>query len=384
MNKTSRIKEFYKLSREERLNFLKGFAILSEQDIALLNESNFESKIDFIEQMIENVISVFPMPLGLATNFVINGRDYLIPMVTEEPSVIAGASNAAKMARNSGGFSAQTDKSIMIGQIHILNILDMQVAKKAIELNKSEIIAMANEQDSILVNLGGGAYDLHVRELCTNVFDKTLVIHLLVDVKDAMGANVVNTMCEAIASRLEKLTDGKVLLRILSNLSIYRLANARATWDVKTLGNDLINKIIQANEIAKVDIFRAATHNKGIMNGIDAVCIATGNDFRAVEAGCHAFAAMNGYYEPLTKYFKNEHGNLVGELKIPLATGIVGGAVQKNPMAKLCLKILNVKTASELAQVMVSVGLAQNFAALKALVGEGIQKGHMRLHSRVE
>ncbi len=387
MKKNSRIKEFYKLSRLERLNLLKEFANLSEQDILLLNLKD-NLGVGFAEQMIENMISVFPMPLGLAANFIINGIDYLIPMATEEASVIAAASNAAKLARSYGGFTATASRSVMIGQVHILDIVDVLQAKIKIEECKAEILELANSQDPVLITLGGGAFDLNIREieaLSTGIFGalgKILVVHLLVDVKDAMGANTVNTMCEAVAPVIEKLTGGTVLLKILSNLAVNRIVKAQAIWSKEEIGSDLIDKIIQANEIAKIDIFRAVTHNKGIMNGIDAVCLATGNDFRAVEAGVHGYAAINNSYKPLTEYSKDEQENLIGAIEIPLALGTVGGATKSNPFARLCLKILDVKSASELAQIIASVGLAQNFAALKALVGEGIQKGHMKLHLR--
>lgn len=381
--KTSRIKEFYKLSRDQRLNLLCEFADLSDKDIELLKLAKLDDEFELLENSVENSISVFPISLGLATNFIINGKDYLIPMATEEASVIAGASNAAKLTRSSGGFVAMADKSVMIGQIHLVDIKNICAVKTNIEKNKAVILELANKQDPVLVNLGGGAFDLELRELKSGTLGDVLAVHVLVDTKDAMGANAVNTMCEAIAPMLTQLTGCTVLLRILSNLSVYRMARSQAVWSKDELDPDLINKIIQANQIAKIDIFRAATHNKGIMNGIDAVCIATGNDFRAVEAGVHAYAAMQGAYGPLTDYFTNEQGDLVGVIDIPLAVGIIGGATQKNPFAKLCLKILDVKTAGQLAQIIASVGLAQNFAALKALVSEGIQKGHMRLHKKI-
>ncbi|MFH1253953.1 MAG: hydroxymethylglutaryl-CoA reductase, degradative [bacterium] len=381
IKRNSRIKEFNKLSRDERLNLLREFADLSGDDLLLLK---LKDSLDFgfAEQMIENMISVFPVPLGLATNFIINGKDYLVPMATEEASVIAAASNAAKLARTCGGFTASVSRSVMIGQLHVLDIKDIARAKIKIEEHKTEILEFANSKDHVLINLGGGAFDLNIREIESISLGKVYGVHLLVDVKDAMGANAVNTMCEAIAPVIEKLTGGTVLLKILSNLAVNRIVKARAVWAQEELGSDLINKIIQANEIAKIDIFRAVTHNKGIMNGIDAICIATGNDFRAIEAGIHGYAAIHNSYKPLTEYSKDESGNLVGTIEIPLAVGIVGGATKNNPFAKLCLKILDVKSATDLAQIIASVGLAQNFAALKALVGEGIQKGHMRLHLR--
>ncbi len=393
--KNSRIKEFYKLSRDERLNLLKEFADLLPQDILLLNLKD-SMDFGFAEQMIENVVSVFPVPLGIATNFIINGKDYLIPMATEEASVIAAASNAAKLARSFGGFTASSSRSVMIGQMHILGIKDIFGAKIKIEKHKTKILEIANSKDNVLIKLGGGAFDLNFREIepvssgvlgefkSLDLSEKVLVIHLLVDVKDAMGANAVNTMCEAVAPFLEKITGGNVLLKILSNLAVNRIVKAQAVWEKEDLGSDLIDKIIQANEIAKIDIFRAVTHNKGIMNGIDAVCLATGNDFRAVEAGIHGYAAMHNSYKSLTEYSKDCNGNLVGVIEIPLAVGVVGGATKNNPFAKLCLKILDIKSVLDLAQIIASVGLAQNFAALKALVSEGIQKGHMRLHLKSE
>ena len=373
--RNSRIKEFYKLSRSSRLNLLREFAELSGQDLLLLN---LKDSLDFgfAEQMIENMVSVLPVPLGLATNFIINGKDYLVPMATEEASVIAAASNAAKLARTCGGFTAHLSRSVMIGQVYVLNIMDISQAKQNIEENKSEIIKLANAQDPVLVSLGGGAFDLNIREVESISLGKVLVLHILVDAKDAMGANAVNTMCEAIVPVIEKLTCGIVLLNILSNLAVNRVVKAQAVWSKEELSSDLINKIIQANEIAKIDIFRAVTHNKGIMNGIDAVCLATGNDFRAVEAGVHGYAAMYNSYKPLTEYSKDESGNLVGIIEVPLAVGIVGGSTKNNPFAKLCLKILDVKSASDLARIIASVGLAQNFAALKALVGE-IGRAHV-------
>lgn len=380
-NKNSRLKEFYKLSRDKRLNLLKEFANLSAQDFLLLNlKENLD--FDFADNIIENMISIFPVPLGIATNFIINGNDHLIPMATEETSVIAAASNAAKLARTYGGFTATANRSVMIGQIHILNITNISQAKIKIEENKAYILDLANLNDPVLINLGGGAFDLKIREIESEKTGTVLAIHLLVDVKDAMGANAVNTMCEAIAPIMEKITGGTALLKILSNIAINRMATAHAIWSKDELGSDLIDKIIMANEIAKIDIFRAATHNKGIMNGIDAVCLATGNDFRAIEAGIHGYAAINNSYKPLTDYSKDDSGNLVGKLEIPLAIGIIGGAIKSSPFALICLKILDVKSAKELAQIIASVGLAQNFAALKALVGDGIQKGHMQLHLR--
>lgn len=324
--------------------------------------------------MIENVVGSMQLPLGIATNFIINGKEKLIPMAIEETSVVAAASNAAKLARPEG-FKAKASEPIMIGQIQILN--PCKDAEKKLMENKEDILDLANAQDKILVSLGGGAKDLEVKWLS----DDMLVVHLLVDVRDAMGANAVNTMAEAVAPLLEKITGGKALLRIISNLAIYRLAEAEVIYKKDVIGEDVVDKIVKAYEFASLDIFRAATHNKGIMNGIDAVAIATGNDWRAIEAGAHAYAAMNGY-KPLTTWQKNENGDLYGKIKLPLAVGIIGGATKVHPIAKLCLKILGVKTAKELAEVMAAVGLAQNFAALRALATKGIQAGHMKLHAQ--
>jgi hydroxymethylglutaryl-CoA reductase len=380
MNRCSRISNFYKKSCDERLEVLKNFADLSYSEIDLLKksrESNF-----FVELMSENVVSAFALPYSIATNFLINGFDYLIPMVTEETSIVAAASNAAKLCRESGGFTATADKSLMIGQIHLINIKNIQVAKSAIEMHKSELLGFANKCDPTLVGLGGGAVDIVVREMSTS-FGTVLAVHLIVDVRDAMGANAVNTMIEKIAPEIEKIITAKTLMQIISNLSIYKIARAKAVWGVQMLGTELIKKIIQAGEVARVDIFRAVTHNKGIMNGIDAVAIATGNDFRALEAGAHGFAALNNSYKPLTYYQCDDSGNLVGEIELPLAVGVVGGAINVNPLAKISQKILGVKSASELAQIMACVGLAQNFAAIKAIVDGGIQAGHMRLHKEM-
>ncbi len=371
--KSSRIPGFYKMSIEERIKIIKEFAELSEEEAKTLRSFNGLTK-DIANIMIENVVGSMQLPLGIATNFIINGKEKLIPMAIEETSVVAAASNAAKLARPEG-FKAKASEPIMIGQIQILN--PCKDAEKKLVENKEDILDLANAQDKILVSLGGGAKDLEVKWLS----DDMLVVHLLVDVRDAMGANAVNTMAEAVAPLLEKITGGKALLRIISNLAIYRLAEAEVIYKKDVIGEDVVDKIVKAYEFASLDIFRAATHNKGIMNGIDAVAIATGNDWRAIEAGAHAYAAMNGY-KPLTTWQKNENGDLYGKIKLPLAVGIIGGATKVHPIAKLCLKILGVKTAKELAEVMAAVGLAQNFAALRALATKGIQAGHMKLHAQ--
>jgi hydroxymethylglutaryl-CoA reductase len=332
--------------------------------------------------MIENVISMFPIPLGIATNFLVNGRDYLVPMATEEPSVVAAASNAAKMARPTGGFTATSTEPVMISQIQIVKCPSPKDAEREILSAKKEILEKANQQDPTLVSKGGGAKDLRVRILPSQV--GTLVIaELLVDCRDAMGANVVNTMAEAVAPMLEKMSRGQARLRIISNLADRRVARATVTVSKEALGGeDIVDGIVEAYAFAAADPYRCATHNKGVMNGVTAVCLATGNDTRAIEAGAHAYAARSGHYSPLTTWKKDPEGNLVGVIEIPAAVGIIGGVTAVHPIAKISLRILGVKTARELGEVMASVGLAQNMAALRALAAEGIQKGHMSLHAR--
>lgn len=378
--KSSRISGFYKLSLKERLRALEDFAGLNKEEIKILSNKGTLGKIG--ERMIENVIGTMPLPLGIATNFLINGKDYLIPMAIEEPSVVAAASNAAKLAREKGGFKTNSTEPIMIGQVQLVNISNLAKAKLNILKNKKKILEIANKKDPFLLKLGGGAKDIELREIKTEE-GKMLILHLLVNVKDAMGANVVNTMTEAISPLLEKITGGKTLLRIVSNLATYRLASAQVVFSKEAIGGEnIVDGIVRAYLFAKSDHYRCATHNKGIMNGIDAVLLATGNDFRAVEAGAHAFAAITGRYLPLTQWRKNKNGDLVGTIKLPLAVGTIGGATNVHPTAKINLKILGVKTAKELAEVIASVGLAQNFAALRALVKEGIQRGHMSLHAK--
>ncbi|RLG57807.1 MAG: hydroxymethylglutaryl-CoA reductase, degradative [Candidatus Hydrothermarchaeota archaeon] len=377
--KTSKISGFYKLSIEERLKIVKEFANLSDEEVEILKNTGC-MKIDQVDRMIENVIGAMEVPLGIAVNFRINNKDYLIPMAIEEPSVVAAASYAAKLARPKGGFFAECDSSLMIGQIQLTNIENPYFTKMVILSEKENILKIANAQDKILVKLGGGAKDLEVRVIDT-IKGKMLVVHLIVDCLDAMGANAVNTMCEAVAPYIEEITSGKVYLRIISNLATYRLARARAIFGKDIIGEETIEGILNAYAFALADPYRAATHNKGIMNGIIAVALATGNDTRALEAGAHAYASINGY-KPLTTYEKNKDGDLVATIELPMAVGVIGGATKVHPVAKTCLKILGVKTARELAQVLASVGLAQNFAALRALATEGIQRGHMELHAR--
>ena len=377
----SDISGFYKLSMEERRKLLSELVDLNQEEIEILNTLGY-FKPNQIDSLIENVVGSYQLPFGLAFNFIVNKKDYIIPMVIEEPSVVAAASNAAKFARKHGGFQSEEVKPVMIAQIQVTQLDHIESAKKSIEENKKKLLKIANEQDPLLNKLGGGAQDIEIREIQTEK-GQMIILHLLVNVLDAMGANVVNTMAEAISPYVEEISSGKVYLRIVSNLAIHRLARSRATFDKELLGGqEIVEGIINAYEFAKADPFRAATHNKGIMNGIVALTLATGNDTRAIESGAHAFASLNGQYSPLTKFELDSKGNLVGEIEVPLALGIIGGMTKIHPMARLALKILNVKSASELSQVGAALGLAQNVAALRALVSEGIQKGHMALHSR--
>ena len=377
--KSSMVSGFYKLSIDKRVEFVKKFSGLNDEETKLFT-SCLDMKI--ADKMIENVLGTFELPLGVAVNFLINGKDYLIPMAIEESSVVAAASNAAKIARVKGGFKTECTDPLMIGQIQILNMKDVVDAANKILKKKKEILILANEQDKVLVKFGGGAKDLEVRIL-DSPLGKMIVVHLVVDVRDAMGANAVNTMCEALAPMFEEITSGKVRLKILSNLADKRIVKAKAVFDKEKMGGEhVVDAFIESYTLAAIDPYRAATHNKGIMNGIDSLIIATGNDFRAIEAGAHAYAARNGHYTSFSKYYKDKEGNLVGELEIPMAIGIIGGAGNIHPKAILCKKILGIKTARELAEIAVSLGLAQNFAAVFALSTVGIQKGHMSLHAK--
>jgi len=377
----SDISGFYKLSMEERQKLLSSLANLNQDEMKILKELGYFT-VTQIDTLIENVVGSYQLPFGLALNFTINDKDYIIPMVIEEPSVVAAASNAAKMARKHGGFHSEEVKPIMISQIQITKLKDVERSKKSLQDNKEKLLKIANDQDPMLNELGGGARDIEIREINTNK-GKMIILHLLVNVLDAMGANVVNTMAEAISPSIEEISGGKVYLRIVSNLATHRLARCRATFDKEMLGGEeVVEGILNAYEFAVADPYRATTHNKGIMNGIVALTLATGNDTRAIEAGSHAYASLNGQYSPLTKFKLDSDGNLVGEIEVPLALGIIGGMTKIHPMARVALKILNVKSASELSQVGAALGLAQNVAALRALASEGIQKGHMALHSR--
>jgi hydroxymethylglutaryl-CoA reductase len=377
--KTSVVPGFYKLPIEKRREFVMHFANLSEDDVQI-----FSSCLDLAiaDRMIENVLGTFELPLGLAVNFLINRKDYIIPMATEESSVVAAASNAAKIARIKGGFSTTCSEPLMIGQLQLVHIGDIVTVAQEILKHKDQLLILANSQDKILVDLGGGARDLEVRIL-DSPLGTMIVTHLIVDVRDAMGANAVNTMCEALAPMLEEISGGKVRLKILSNLADKRLVKATAVFDKEKMGGDqVVDAFLESYTLASIDPYRAATHNKGIMNGIDALIIATGNDSRAIEAGAHAYAARDGQYTALTRYHKNNNGDLVGEIELPMAVGVVGGAANIHPKAKLCRKILGISSARELAEVVTCLGLAQNFAALFALSTVGIQKGHMSLHAK--
>ena len=381
MEGSSRIPGFYKKSVEERLEILMKLTDLSEEEIRYLSTfGNLDRKT--ADVMIENVVGTMAYPFAIATNFKVNGKDYLIPMVIEESSVVAAASNAAKLMRNGDGIISIAADPVMIGQIQLVDVDNPWYTKQIIYEHKEDILRIANEQDPVLVNLGGGAKDLDVR-IVESIIGTMLVVHLYVDVRDAMGANAVNTMAEAVAPYLAEWTGGKVYLRILSNLADRRLVRSR----VKVLkddvgGEEAVDGIVAASAFADADSYRAATHNKGIMNGIIAVALATGQDHRALEAGAHSYAARWGVYSSLSIWEKDPNGDLVGTLEMPMAVGIIGGAVKVHPIARIALKILGIDTAKELAEIMGAVGLAQNFAAIRALATEGIQKGHMKLHAR--
>ncbi len=375
MPASSRLEGFYRLTISERQRRLE----LTENEIAALTSGGLSP--DLANRLIENVIGIHGLPLGIATNFQINGRDYLIPMAIEEPSVVAAASHAAKLVRNAGGFTASADAPLMIGQVQVVDLRDVDAAREKILAARAEILQLADSK-STLVEFGGGARDLEVRVLRETRVGPMLVVHLKIDVRDAMGANSVNTACETIAPFIEKLTGGRVVLRILSNLAGERLARAACRVRKEDIGEEIVRNIVAADALAEADPYRAATHNKGIMNGIDAVVVATGNDWRAVEAGAHAYAARSGQYRALTRWERDENGDLVGALELPIVSGIVGGTVNAHPLAKIGLKILGVQSAPEFAGVLAAVGLAQNLGALRALAAEGIQAGHMALHAR--
>lgn len=381
MDKSSLASGFYKLAPKERLDFVKKFADLTDEEAALLQNTG-SLPLDLADRMIENVVGAIPIPFGIGVNFLINERDYLIPMAIEEPSVVAAASYAAKMVRDGGGFHTSSTPPIMIGQIQTVGIKDPYAAKMRVIQAKEEILKKANDQDPMLVSVGGGAKDLDAKVIHTTQ-GPMLITELHVDCRDAMGANAVNTMAEAVAPMIERLTGGRVYLRIISNLATKRLVTAWCTVPKEAVGGEeVVDGIVNAYAFAAADPYRAATHNKGILNGIIAVIIATCNDHRAIEAGAHAYAVKNGHYTTLSVWEKNSNGDLVGSIELPMAVGLIGGAVKTHPIAKIAIKILGVKTANEFGEVLAAVGLAQNLGALRALAHEGIQRGHMSLHAR--
>ena len=377
----SSISKFFEKSRKERLNTIAAFANLSKDELDILENTDGGISFDRADKMIENAIGTFSLPLGVATNFKINGKDYVVPMVIEEPSVIAAASKGAKIARIKGGFEVTADESYSIGQIQILNV-DSNSAIKKIQDSTIKILELANSKSNTLSKMNKGAKEISCK-IIEAPSGNMLIVELLIDVGDAMGANITNTMCEAVSPLIEKITGGRALLRILSNYSTRRMVKAKAIFEKESVGGeDVVDNIILAFEFADNDVYRAVTHNKGIMNGIISVANAVGQDSRAIEAAANAYAAISGKYRSLSKWSKDSDGNLVGILEIPLSVGIVGGIVNVHPVAKVCAKILNVESAQELACVMTATGLAQNYSAIRALSTEGIQKGHMRLHAR--
>jgi hydroxymethylglutaryl-CoA reductase len=381
MNKSSSISGFYKFTPKKRLEIVREFADLSEEECNLLLNTG-SLPLDVADRMIENTVGAIPIPLGIAVNFLINGKDYLIPMATEEPSVVAAASYAAKMVRKGGGFHTSSTDSIMIGQIQTVGMKKPKTAKLKVLEAEKKILDKANAQDPVLCSFGGGAKRLTAKIIKTTL-GPMLIVELHVDCRDAMGANAVNTMCEAVAPMIEKITGGQVYLRIISNLATERLVKAKCIIPKEAVGGlNVVDGIINASAFAIADPYRAATHNKGILNGTIAVILATGNDHRAIEAGAHAYAAFKGTYTALSVWTKNKNNDLEGTIEMPMAVGLVGGAVKTHPIAKIALKILGVKTAREFGEVLGAVGLAQNLGALRALAHEGIQRGHMALHAR--
>ncbi len=385
--KSSRFQGFYKKTISERIDIVKDWADLTTEEVDTLKKSLEPMGGENGNFFIENVIGVMQVPMGIATNFKINGKEYLVPLALEEASVVAAASNSAKVTLKHGGFQCTNSGPIMIGQIQCVNVSDPFSAKFKILEAKDEIIEKANAQDPILIKFGGGCKDLEVRVLDT-IRGPMVITHLIVNTGDAMGANAVNTMVEACAPIIERVTGGRVFLRILSNLADRRIVRARAVFNKDELatetmtGEQVVEGILEAYAFAAADSYRATTHNKGIMNAISPITVATANDWRAIEAGAHAYASRSGHYTTLTTYEKDADGNLVGTIELPLALGLVGGATRIHPIAKIAVKILGVTKATELAEIVASVGLAQNFGALRALATVGIQAGHMRLHLR--
>ncbi len=370
-------KKFYEMNLQERLGFLKKTAGISGDIESMLRPLQFED----VNRMIENAIGIMSIPMGIATNFVINDKEYVIPMAIEEPSVIAAVSKAAKISKVKGGFTVEADESFMIGQVQVIGLGRIKDAVAKILRNKKELLTIANSKSRSVV-----AVDLQVRRLrdkSPNQMGNMLLVELVIDPKDAMGANAINTMCEAIAPAVAEISGGEVILKILSNYATRRMVRCKAIFDKEEIGgSQVVNRILYAYALAYSDIYRAVTHNKGVMNGIDAVALATGQDFRAIEAGAHAYAARDGTYRSLTSWRRTKEGDLAGEIELPLAVGVIGGIINAHPTARFALQILGVKNAKELAMVMATVGLAQNLAAIRALSSEGIQAGHMRLHAR--
>ena len=384
---SSRIEGFRNLSPDERRAALVRLCGLSEPDAQALAGADV-LPMTLADGMIENVIGKFELPMGIATNFTVNGKDYLVPMVVEEPSVVAAASYMARIARDCGGFLTSADLPVMRAQIQVLHVQDPHAARQRLLAARDELIAMANARDTVLIGLGGGCVDIEAQVFADTPVGPMVVLHLLVDVRDAMGANTVNTMAETLAPRVAEIAVGEVRLRILSNLADRRLVRARVEIAPAALatenleGPDVVRGMVEAGALAVIDPYRAATHNKGIMNGVDSVVVATGNDWRAIEAGAHAYAARDGQYTSLSRWECAADGTLVGTLEMPMALGLVGGATKTHPAAQALIRLMGVTSASELAQVTAAVGLAQNMAALRALATEGIQKGHMTLHAR--
>jgi hydroxymethylglutaryl-CoA reductase len=386
MTTSSRLPGFYNKTLADRLQGVADEAGLSLEERNVL--SSVGLSLDGADHMIENVVGLYSLPFGIATNFRVNHKEVLVPMVLEEPSVVAGASLAARLARETGGFTASSDEPVMIAQMQILDLVNPHQARLALLAQKARILEFAATTDPVIMKLGGGPRDMDVRLIEESPVGAMLVLHLLYDCRDVMGANTVNTAAEALKPMVEEITGGRVNLRILSNLADHRLARSTCVIPARALafadfdGEFVRDRIIEAYAFAAADPYRAATHNKGIMNGVDAVVIATGNDWRAIEAGAHAYAARSGKYTSLSQWGTDKDGNLVGTLEMPMAVGIVGGATKVHPTARLALKIMGIQSARELAEIIVSVGLAQNFAAIRALATEGIQRGHMSLHAR--
>ena len=379
----SSIPKFFEKTLKERLGIVADFSGLSQDELKIIEDATGGISFDQADGMIENAVGTFALPLGIATNFRVNDKDYLFPMVIEEPSVIAAASKAAKIARIQGGFKAEAEQSYSIGQIQVVDV-DVQSSIPKVIAASNEIFSLANSKSNTLSKMGKGVKEVSCKDIETDS-GHMLIVELLIDVGDAMGANVTNTMCEAVAPMIEKLTGGKTLLRILSNYSTKRMVRASAIFDKDAIGGEnVVDNIILAYQFAENDPYRAVTHNKGVMNGVIAVATATGQDNRAIEAAAHAYAAKSGTYRSLTKWAKDANGNLIGDFELPLSVGIVGGVIQHHPIAKICTKILGISTVQELSCVIAVAGLAQNFAAMYALATEGIQKGHMKLHARKE